>query len=43
MENEIREIKRPSNIDLMTNPLDPFFLNSNSNCHHKPVHMFGFE
>jgi len=43
LENEMREIKRPLNIDLMTNPADPYFLNSNSLGQHVPVHMFGFE
>jgi len=43
LENETREIKRPLNIDLMTNPQDPFFLNANSNKHHQEQPMFGFE
>jgi hypothetical protein len=43
LENETREIKRPLNIDLMTNPQDPFFLNANSNTHHNEQPMFGFE
>ena len=43
MENEIRDVKRVANYDLVTNPQDVFFLNSNSNAHHKPIHMFGFE
>lgn len=43
MEQEIREVKRPSQMELFTNPDDPFFLITNSLSHHQPTHMFNFE
>jgi hypothetical protein len=43
VENENREIKRPLNLDLTTNPQEPYFLQPNHNSHHRPINIFAFE
>ena len=43
VENENREINRPVGDDLVTDPQNPFFLNTSHNSHHAPINIYNFE